>query len=167
AQLLAGGGTGEAPSAVDGPVEIYGTPATTVEAALAELLSGLHPRGYLAIQAFLDRFGDAPAARLRTRLAEVTPRPVTFGWGPRYLHSTGQYHKGGPAVGSFLQLTGAVAEDLAVPGRSYTFGELQAAQAAGDRLALTGRGRPVLRLHLLDRAAGIEALLAAARGVAA
>ncbi|MBQ0982919.1 glucose-6-phosphate isomerase, partial [Micromonospora sp. M61] len=89
-------------------------------------------------------------------------RPVTFGWGPRFLHSTGQYHKGGPQVGSYLQVTGAVAEDLAVPGKPYTFGELQAAQAAGDRQALAGRERPVLRLHLTDRAAGVAQLLDAA-----
>jgi glucose-6-phosphate isomerase len=152
---------------VDGAVELHGTTATTVEAALRELLAGLDPRGYLAIQAFLDRYGDAPAARLRAHLARATSRPVTFGWGPRYLHSTGQYHKGGPPVGSFLQVTGAVADDLAVPGRPYTFGELQAAQAAGDRLALVGRGRPVLRLHLLDRAVGTEALLAAAQALEA
>jgi Phosphoglucose isomerase len=167
AHLLAAGGPTETPSAVDGAVELYGTTAATVEAALRELLFGLPGGGYLAIQAFLDRHGDAPAARLRAHLARATSRPVTFGWGPRYLHSTGQYHKGGPPVGSFLQVTGAVAEDLAVPGRPYTFGALQAAQAAGDRAALVGRGRAVLRLHLLDRAAGIEALLAAARALEA
>jgi glucose-6-phosphate isomerase len=167
ARLLAAGGAAETASAVDGAVELYGTTTRTVEAALRELLAGLHLRGYLAIQAFLDRHGDAPAARLRAHLARATSRPVTFGWGPRYLHSTGQYHKGGPPVGSFLQLTGAVAEDLPVPGRPYTFGELQAAQAAGDRQALVSRGRPILRLHLLDRAAGIEALLAAGRALEA
>jgi len=66
-------------------------------------------------------------------------------------------------VGSFLQITGAVAEDLPVPGKPYTFGALQAAQAAGDRQALTGRGRPLLHLHLTDRAAGLAQLLAAAK----
>jgi glucose-6-phosphate isomerase len=86
---------------------------------------------------------------------------VTFGWGPRYLHSTGQYHKGGPQTGAFLQITGAVTEDLPVPGRPYTFGHLQAAQAAGDREALTRRGRPLVRLHLTDRTAGVSRLLAA------
>ena len=89
-------------------------------------------------------------------------RPVTFGWGPRFLHSTGQYHKGGPQTGSFLQITGAVTDDLPVPGRPFTFGQLQAAQAAGDRQAIAGRGRPLVRLHLTDRAAGVGQLLAAA-----
>jgi glucose-6-phosphate isomerase len=86
---------------------------------------------------------------------------VTFGWGPRYLHSTGQYHKGGPQTGAFLQITGAVIEDLPVPGRPYTFGQLEAAQAAGDREALASRGRPLVRLHLTDRTAGVARLLAA------
>jgi glucose-6-phosphate isomerase len=89
---------------------------------------------------------------------------VTFGWGPRFLHSTGQFHKGGPQTGVFLQVTGQVGDDLAIPGRDFTFGTLQAAQASGDLAALGGRDRPVLRLHLVDRAAGLAAVLAAARG---
>jgi glucose-6-phosphate isomerase len=91
---------------------------------------------------------------------------VTFGWGPRFLHSTGQYHKGGPQHGAYLQITGAVVTDLPVPGTALTFGQLQAAQAAGDREALAGRGRPLVRLHLTDRAAGIAQLVAAARALA-
>ena len=58
---------------------------------------------------------------------------MTFGWAPRFLHSTGQFHKGGPQVGVFLQVTGAVDRDVAVPGRPFTFGRLQMAQALGDR----------------------------------
>jgi hypothetical protein len=148
----------------DGPVEVYGMDlghASTVEQALGWLLSRLTPGGYLAVLAFLDRFGEADAAKVRTGLADHTSHSVTFGWGPRYLHSTGQYHKGGPQTGAFLQITGAVIEDLPIPGRPYTFGELEAAQAAGDRQALTGRGRPLVRLHLTDRAAGVARLLAA------
>jgi len=122
------------------------------------LLDSAAPRGYLAVMAYLDRFGDADAAGLRPLLAAATSRPVTFGWGPRFLHSTGQYHKGGPANGSFLQITGTPAGDLPVPGQSYSFGELQAAQAAGDRQALTERDRPLVRLHLTDRAAGLAQL---------
>ena len=107
--------------------------------------------------AYLDRFGDAARpSRCGPLLAAASGRPVTFGWGPRFLHSTGQYHKGGPQVGSFLQITGAVTERPGGARASRTrFGELQAAQAAGDRQALAGRGRPLLRLHLTDRAAGI------------
>jgi glucose-6-phosphate isomerase len=152
------------PAFTEGPIEVYGeTSATDVAGALAELLTGVQERGYLAVMAYLDRQADARAHELRALLAARLAHPVTFGWAPRFLHSTGQFHKGGPQVGSFLQVTGAVSDDLDVPGRDYTFGELQAAQAMGDLRALSSRGRPVLRLHLTDRAAGLDALLAAAR----
>ena len=162
--LESGAPTGE-PSFTQGAIEVYGDDlahASTVDAVLGWLLARLDPSGYLAVMAYLDRLGDADAARVRTALAAHTSRPVTFGWGPRFLHSTGQYHKGGPQDASFLQITGVVGDDLPVPGRPYTFGELQAAQAAGDRQAIAGRGRPLVRLHLTDRAAGIAQLLAAA-----
>jgi len=116
--------------------------------------------------AYLDRVGDAELADVRPALARAGRRPVTFGWGPRFLHSTGQYHKGGPQVGAFLQITGAVTDDLPVPDQPYTFGQLQAAQAAGDRAALSTRDRPLLWLHLTDRPAGIAQVLAAARSLA-
>jgi glucose-6-phosphate isomerase len=133
-----------------------------VAGALRALLGSLGEAGYLAVMAYLDRHADASAARLRGALARRTARPVTFGWGPRFLHSTGQYHKGGPPAGSYLQITGTVREDRQVPGRAFTFGKLQATQALGDLRALAGRGRPVLRLHLSDREAGMAQLLAAA-----
>ncbi|MFG3579413.1 glucose-6-phosphate isomerase [Micromonospora chersina] len=164
ARLLAAGPPAESPSTTDGAVEVYapaGAPAD-LAGALRWLLDGLGDDGYLAVSAYLDRWADAAVAGLRPLLARATPRPVTFGWGPRYLHSTGQYHKGGPRAGSHLQVTGAVTDDLPVPGRPYTFGDLQAAQAAGDRRALADRGRPVLRLHLTERAAGVAQLLDAA-----
>ena len=164
ARILGSGAPDESPAFVDGPIEVYGAElgnASTVEDALGYVLSRLTPGGYLAVLAFLDRSGEADTARIRTGLADHTSHAVTFGWGPRYLHSTGQYHKGGPANGSFLQLTGAITDDLPVPGRPYTFGELEAAQAAGDRQALLGRGRPLVRLHLTDRAAGVARLIAA------
>lgn len=167
ARILTTGIPTERPAFVDGAVEGYAPAALLggardVPGALAALLAGLPERGYLAVMAYLDRHRDTAAAGLRSALAARTDRVVTFGWGPRFLHSTGQYHKGGPPTGGFLQVTGAVAEDLPVPGATYTFGQLQAAQAAGDRQALAGRGRPVLRLHLTDRATGLRQLLAAA-----
>ncbi|WNM37754.1 glucose-6-phosphate isomerase [Micromonospora halotolerans] len=164
ARLLAAGPPAESPSATEGAIEVYapaGAPAD-LAGALAWLLAGLGDDGYLAVTAYLDRRGDAAVAGLRPLLARATARPVTFGWGPRSLHSTGQYHRGGPRAGSHLQVTGAVTDDLPVPGHPYTFGDLQAAQAAGDRRALAGRGRPVLRLHLTERAAGVAQLLDAA-----
>ena len=177
-----------APALVDGPVEIYGDipeGAKDLSQVLTGLLEAVPENGYLAVLAYLDRLAafDAPVredasfeemtdawmaadpATLRALLALRTERPVTFGWGPRYLHSTGQYHKGGPQNGVFLQITGAVPEDLAVPGRPYTLGGLQLAQALGDLGALAARGRPTVRLHLTDRAAGVAHLLAAAQEV--
>ncbi len=165
-QILTDGLPAQTPTFSDGAVEGHGGPASTVEESLAWLLGETGERGYLAVMAYLDRFGDAALERIRARLAKASGRSVTFGWGPRFLHSTGQYHKGGPQVGSFLQVTGAITDDLAVPGRPYSFGELQAAQAGGDRLALAGRNRPLLWLHLTDRRAGIEQLLAAAASLA-
>jgi hypothetical protein len=168
-RLLQTGLPDERPDFIEGAIEVHrggGHPASTVREALAQLLAEIGPAGYLAVMAFLDRFGDADAARVRPALARAAGRAVTFGWGPRFLHSTGQFHKGGPAVGVFLQITGAVTEDLPISGRPYTFGQLQAAQAAGDRQALAGRGRPLLWLHLTDRAAGIRQLLAAAESLA-
>ncbi|MEO3885064.1 glucose-6-phosphate isomerase [Nonomuraea sp. B5E05] len=173
-----------APAFTDGPVEVYGgVTAKDLPGLFAELLHTVPAGGYLSIMAYLDRLAafDAPvpdgadfeqmtdawmmadAATLRALLALRTDRPVTFGWGPRCLHATGQYHKGGPPNGVFLMITGAVAEDVAVPGRPYTLGRLQLAQALGDLGAVETRGRPAVRLHLTDRAAGVAHLLAAAQ----
>mgnify|MGYP003624026599 CR=1 FL=1 len=108
--------------------------------------------------AYLDRLADADLADCRVPLAKRTERPTTFGWGPRFLHSTGQFHKGGPAVGVFLQITADAAQDVEIPERPFTFGRLIAAQAAGDAQVLRDHGRPVLQLHLTDRAAGVAQL---------
>jgi glucose-6-phosphate isomerase len=138
---------------VDGAVELRGTPGlldgvTDLPGAVAALLDRLPENGYLAVVAFLDRGRDAAAAELRRLLSARSDRPVSFGWGPRFLHSTGQFHKGGPAVGVFLQVTGEPETDLPLPDRPFSFGRLVAAQAAGDAQVLAERGRPVLRLHL-------------------
>ncbi|MFJ6026687.1 glucose-6-phosphate isomerase [Pseudarthrobacter sp. NPDC092424] len=147
---------------VDGAIEVRGGDwlgdAATAEGAVTALLGTLDNESYLSVQAYFDRLAFAPLEGIRDGLAAVTGRPVTFGWGPRFLHSTGQFHKGGPAVGVFLQVTAQAAEDLAIPDRPFTFGELIAAQAAGDAQVLEQHGRPVLRLHLTDRAAGVAQL---------
>jgi glucose-6-phosphate isomerase len=83
---------------------------------------------------------------------------VTFGWGPRFLHSTGQLHKGGPATGVYLQLTDDPRQDLEVPGRDFTFGTFIAAQAAGDAQVLREHDRPLLRLHLSDASSALPRL---------
>ncbi len=166
AHVLAERLPGDAPAFVEGAVQVFTTGgADDLAGALRDLLAGLGGDGYLAVTAYLDRFDDAAAALVRPTLATASGRPVTFGWGPRYLHSTGQYHKGGPANGSYLQLTAAVTADVAVPGRPYSFFALQSAQAAGDRRALTGRGRPVVRLHLTDRERGLAQLQTAANSL--
>jgi glucose-6-phosphate isomerase len=137
--------------------------AKDVAGVIDALLAAVPTTGYLAVMAYLDRLQDAPMAGIRDLLADRIAHPVTFGWGPRFLHSTGQFHKGGPPVGVFLQITGAIATDLDIPGQPFSFGRLQMAQAIGDLQALQGRSRPAVRLHLTDRAVGIHALLAASR----
>ncbi|KRE52786.1 glucose-6-phosphate isomerase [Phycicoccus sp. Soil748] len=168
-----GMGSSDAPAATDGAVEIRALGgnwlggATTVPQALEALFGQLDTdRGYVAVMAYLDRLADAGLASVRPGLARRTHRPVTFGWGPRFLHSTGQFHKGGPATGVYLQVTTAPHEDLAVPGREFSFGDFVAAQAAGDAQVLAEHHRPVLQLHLTDHDAGLaqvrEALAAPA-----
>ena len=175
ARALLDQGTGAAAeaAATDGAVEIRALggsgdwldDAETVPAALDALFAQLDPaHGYVAVMAYLDRLADADLAECRVELARRTERPTTFGWGPRFLHSTGQFHKGGPAVGVYLQVTTAPKEDLAIPGRDFTFGDFIASQAGGDAAVLADHGRPVLQLHLTDHDAGLaqlrEALLA-------
>ena len=167
--ILAAGLPDEQPLATIGAVEIRATVGLLdgvdlsshdgLSLSLDAVLAAVPPRGYLAVMAYLDRLREARAAQVRTALARRAEHAVTFGWGPRFLHSTGQYHKGGPPLGVFVQLTGAVEQDLPVPDLPYTFATLQAAQAAGDRKALADRGRPLLHLHLTDRAAGVDQLL--------
>lgn len=146
----------------DGAVEVRGGEwlgsADSVTDAVQALLGQLGADGYLSVQAYLDRITHAPLEGIRDELAAVSGRPVTFGWGPRFLHSTGQFHKGGPAIGVFLQITAASSTDLEIPERPFTFGQLIAAQASGDAQVLEGHGRPVLRLHLTERAAGVAQL---------
>jgi glucose-6-phosphate isomerase len=144
----------------DDPILLGG--AQDLTAAISALLRAAPDRGYVAVMAYLDRHADSAAALLRRSLARHTERPVTFGWAPRFLHSTGQYHKGGPQTGTFLQITGVVEHDLAIPGRPFGFARLQMAQALGDLRALQQRGRPAIRLHLLDRTQGLQELLNAA-----
>ncbi|CAN5501405.1 glucose-6-phosphate isomerase [soil metagenome] len=135
----------------------------TLSGAITALLTQLGPDGYVSLQAYLDRVHHPDFAALRDVIAAKAKRPTTFGWGPRFLHSTGQFHKGGPAIGVFLQITAMPdpARDLAIPDRPFTFGQLIRAQAAGDASVLADHGRPVLTLTLRDVAAGAAAITAA------
>ena len=119
--------------------------------------------GYLAIMAYLNRQGEQEIVQLREIVERKSARPTTFGWGPRFLHSTGQFHKGGPLVGSFLQITAEPKSDLIIPGAGYGFARLVMAQSFGDYQALSARQLPVLRLHLKKRREGIAEILAAAK----
>jgi len=132
--------------------------AETLGQAIRGLFAELAADGYVSVQAYLDRTSAAQAADLRNQIAAATGRPTTFGWAPRFLHSTGQYHKGGPRQGVYLQINATVQQDVAVPGRDFTFGELIASQAAGDASVLGNLGRPVLTLTLTDVAAGLAAI---------
>jgi transaldolase / glucose-6-phosphate isomerase len=113
------------------------------EADLDELLGSVKPGDYVAIQAFVppsdETWDELQAAR--GRIGGALGVATTLGYGPRYLHSTGQYHKGGPNTGVFLQVFEDPKEDRPIPGRDFTFGRLIAAQAAGDLAALRERGR--------------------------
>ena len=154
-EMLDGAGEAPTPAFVDGPVSVYASGdwlpegCSSVDDAVAALLGQVDgQQGYVAVHAYLDRHRDASLASLRESLAVRTGRPTTFGWGPRFLHSTGQYHKGGPTTGVYVQLTADPTADLAVPDRPFTFHEFLTAQAVGDGNVLADRGRPVLRLHL-------------------
>jgi glucose-6-phosphate isomerase len=135
----------------------------TLAGAVDALLSRLGDNGYLAVMAYLDSERDADIYAVRRSLSTRTERPTTFGWGPRFLHSTGQYHKGGPKQGVFLQITCDETDDVEIPGRPFSFGTLIAAQAAGDASVLADHGRPVLRLHMRDPKTGVARLVEALR----
>ncbi len=159
----------EPPAFTDGAVEVRGSEGLldgvdTLAGAVDALYKTLDPRGYVAVMAYTDPVaaGDLPA--VRTAISLRTERPTTFGWGPRFLHSTGQYHKGGPKVGAFVQITSAAPEDVEIPDRPFTFGTLIAAQAAGDASVLAGLGRPVLRLHVTDPAGFAAVVQALSQG---
>ncbi len=136
----------------------------TIAGVLDALWETLSDDGYVSVQAYVDREVLAPIAGLRELLAADSGRPTTFGWGPRFLHSTGQYHKGGPATGVFVQIVDGGQTDVEIPGRPFTFGQLLRAQAAGDAAVLSGdHGRPVVTLTLTDPQVEVLSLFEAAQ----
>ena len=123
---------------------------TTLVGRLAEFFRNLNPGDYLALNAFLRSTEETRTllTSIRTLIRDRYRIATTVGFGPRYLHSTGQIHKGGPATGHFLMITCDDAEDVAIPGAPYSFGILKSAQSMGDYEALKKRNRPILRVHL-------------------
>ena len=122
-------------------------PALEPEGSVEELLAQARPRDYVAIQAFVDPAREDELQPLIERARE-TGCVVTKGLGPRYLHSTGQLHKGGPNTGLFLQVVDDPGDELPIPGREFGFRRLIRAQAAGDLASLKERGRRVARVRL-------------------
>lgn len=131
---------------------------------LAAQITGTHSGDYFGILAYLPYTDeiDEKLETVRRRLRHVTRRAVTLGYGPRYLHSTGQFHKGGPNNGVYIQITADMPTDIDIPDAPYSFGTLNRAQAAGDLEALQTHKRRAIRIHINgDVLAGIDKLLAA------
>jgi hypothetical protein len=126
-----------------------GEPDVEPRGSLDELLAQAGERDYVCIQAFVDPAREAELEPLIAR-ARQTGCVVTHGLGPRYLHSTGQLHKGGPNDGLFVQVVDETGDELSIPGRDFGFARLIRSQAAGDLAALEERGRRVIRIRLED-----------------
>ncbi|HPX18822.1 MAG TPA: hypothetical protein PKW43_08630, partial [Deltaproteobacteria bacterium] len=149
-----------APALQDGQISVYGdVQAGTLSDALASFLAEAQSASYVAIQAYLPPAGEIGKAldSLCTKIRDTFRIAVMSGYGPRYLHSTGQLHKGDEGRGLFIQITRSVFDDLAIPDEpgsrqsTISFGTLKSAQALGDWNALKEKGRKVLRLHILDK----------------
>jgi glucose-6-phosphate isomerase len=155
------------PFAIDGSSELsavgYDPHATTAVEAVRELLDQCGQDGYVSIHGYADRDAGSHLESLRDVFAVASGgRPTTFGWGPRFLHSTGQYHKGGPRQGVFIQFVQRPAHDREIPGRPFSFGELLVAQARGDATVLAQHERPVLTISVEGRD-GLVSVIAALR----
>jgi len=139
--------------------------------ALLALILGLRTTSgaYFAIMGYLEpsQAFDEAVAELRATVRDATRRTTTFGYGPRFLHSTGQFHKGGPPVGHFLQLVHDRGEDVAIPGQPFGFTTLKHAQALGDLRTLRAHGRPAARvtLHGDDPVAALRSLTTRLKGL--
>lgn len=162
----------ESPVMTDGDVRIFTDDAnqqalkgaSSVVQAVAAHLSRVQTGDYVAINAYLERTPVVHEAlrRIRTLIRDAKRVATTLGYGPRFLHSTGQLHKGGPNSGVFLQVTADQSEDLDIPNEPYSFGTLVTAQALGDMKSLCSRNRRVLRIHLgSDVEAGLRRILQA------
>ena len=127
-----------------------GEPDVEPRGSLDELFAQARPGDYVAVQAFIDPEREAELEPLLARARQDTGCVVTHGLGPRYLHSTGQLHKGGPNTGLFVQVVDDAGEELAIPGKPFGFRRLIHSQAAGDLASLEERGRRIVRIRLED-----------------
>jgi len=139
---------------------VLGDTPVTVDGAVGQLLNLVTDGDYFAILAYLPKDPDLESRLqgVRRRVRDALGVATTLGFGPRFLHSTGQLHKGGPPTGVFLQITAEPHKDLPIPGWDETFATLIAAQALGDLQSLQRRNRRVLRIHLAEAASGLERL---------
>jgi hypothetical protein len=143
--------------ASDELITIYGADdapqSESVEEVLRKHLATIKPGDYIAFLNYIEETPEIDRAiqELRTQLRDATRCATTVGYGPRFLHSTGQLHKGGPDTGVFFQIIANDAIDFAIPGEPYTFSILKQAQALGDFRALVKRGRRVIGIDLGDR----------------
>jgi transaldolase/glucose-6-phosphate isomerase len=161
----------EPPAISDGGIDVDGAPPGASDAtdALRRMLDQARPGDYVAVMAYVapTRGNEADLQALRTAIRDRTRLATTLGFGPRFLHSTGQLHKGGPNTGLYLQITAHAALDVAIPGAPYGFSTLEQAQALGDLESLRSHGRRVMRLHLgADLPGGLRRLTDAVRQVA-
>jgi glucose-6-phosphate isomerase len=152
------------PPTVGEGIRWAGQPGATLEAAIQALLGQVRAGDYVALLAFVAPTAEHDRALNAIRLAirDTYRVATTVGYGPRYLHSTGQLHKGGPNTGVFLQLVGDDADDLPIPGEKFSFGVLKQAQALGDFQALRNHGRRVLRIQARDVAQALVKIAQAA-----
>ncbi|MFN2451291.1 MAG: bifunctional transaldolase/phosoglucose isomerase [Candidatus Dormibacteria bacterium] len=141
-----------APTATDGPLQAYGGEGDTVGAALESLLRQAGEGDYIALMAYVTPTNENLQAlqALRVVIRDRHRRATTMGFGPRFLHSTGQLHKGGPDTGVYVQLVGRDTVDCEIPGQKYTFSVLKQAQADGDLASLRDHGRRVMRVAASD-----------------
>jgi transaldolase/glucose-6-phosphate isomerase len=154
-KAMAAGGHAQAGAGTD---RVHAEDKSNLARAVNQLVASVKPGDYISLQAYLDPTPGASSdlQQIRTKLRDRTKAATTLGFGPRFLHSTGQLHKGGPNTGVFLQIVDEPAEELPVPETNYSFAQLIRAQAEGDYQALKQRGRRVLRVQLgPDPAAGL------------
>jgi len=162
-QYQQSGALPDEPAAVsDGALRVYGdVTGSSASGALAAYLDTANPGDYVALMAYVtpDEANARALQHLRVAIRDTRRLATTLGFGPRFLHSTGQLHKGGPNTGVYIQITADDGTDVAIPGQPFTFSVLKRAQAAGDLQSLRSHGRRVVRVHIAgDLDAGLASL---------